>query len=194
MAQKALRKVVDLVPMSVDDGSARALLFTPEEKAWDEVEAEPSLEKLMAVAANTLAHDPPPGGAFRFVEVEAPGLRFVLGEGAVSGTETVLSPLPTHVKSIKFVKMEGEKPVIVHELKPSGLAIAFEGGLALKGGGEFDLVIVEGAELTRLLFPHELLLERIKAGEKKARRRRKSRKKAKAKKSRKKRKKPRGRR
>ena len=171
---RAVLKIVDLSPYVENDGVVTALLYKQEEK-WGEVEVGEGLESLLSVAGNTISSNPPQLNVLRFVEVEAPGMKVTIGEGSVEGVETVISPIPAYLRSIKFVKVEGENPVVVHEFKPGNPSIVYDSSIAFGKKLEYDLILVETSEGVRIVFPHELLLEKVKTETKKRRKRRKAR-------------------
>jgi hypothetical protein len=175
---RAVSKRIDLTPFVENDGVLSAILYKPEE-SWSEVEVEGDVNSMLSTAGNILSSNPPAEGRLRFVEVEAPGLKVVIGEGVANGVETILSPYPSFLRSIKLVKVEGETPRVVHEFKPGQPSIVYDSALILWKKLEYDLILVETSEGTRILFPHELLLERVKAETKGRRRRRKKAKRAK---------------
>ncbi|WP_440059630.1 hypothetical protein ACSU1N_00275 [Thermogladius sp. 4427co] len=171
---KAILKLIDFKPRVSSDGVISVLLYELSE-SWREAEVDNNIDSLIALAGNTLSTNPPEANSYRFVEVEAPGSKVVIGEGGVEGVETVLIPVPGYLRSIKFIKVSGENPVVVHEFKPDSTSIVYDSTLSFNKQLDYDLILVETSELSRIIFPHELLLERVRVGEKKARKKRRKR-------------------
>ncbi len=127
------------------------------------------------------------------VEVELPGLKAMRCEGKVSGSSTILYPIPSPITRMVFLKKENEelKPVYTIEFKGEKWvydSIIYDKDL------EYDAILVETPEDKRLVLKEELITptrsklveEKRKKTRKRRRKKKKSKKKSKRRRKRKK--------
>jgi len=174
-------KVELLEPVSESDSSVRLGALRINKELWNPIEAgsaKVTVESLLEIAAeNIVKHR----STDRLVlaSVEAPGLRVVLGENLLKGSFTVLSPKPSYLRRVLFIKCKNGKCEIVHEFRPKSQLLVYEGSIELIRNIDYDLVIFECEDYRRVLLPHELLLPAVKSEVKKTRKSRRKKKKSK---------------
>lgn len=194
---KIVAKVLKLKQKKESDQALTISGYYVEEEKWNmhDVEVDPSsiVNKLLEVAAEYTTRERKED-TFTLTEVETTGMRVAIGESTNISSSTIIVPKPTYLRRIVFYKCnEHGNCSPVYEYRPKSQLIVYEGDLGVSGI-DYDFAVVECSDITRVIFPHELIQSRVKSTEdgKKRKRRRKTRstkKKATKKKSKKKKKK-----
>jgi len=173
---KLIVKSFKLTPFNEESDLLSMKLLEQSDEDWAELDLDLDpregnggklLEKMLEIAGNKLTTWMSREGkddSYKFVGVEAPGASTIIGEGSVAGVETLLAPKPTPLIRVRLVKVEGnEKYRVIHEFKPSRESIVYEGAILVKDPKlDYDLILVETPEDTRILLPHELVLPPLK--------------------------------
>lgn len=192
---KIATKILKLKQVEEKDDNVSITGFRVEDEKWDikEVDSEESREKvinkLLEVAGEYMVHEKT-SDSLVLIEVETLGQKVIIGEGGDLNASTVLIPKPQYLRRILFIKCtEPTNCRVVYEYKPSSQFIVYEGNLSINNI-DYDFIVLEGNEYTRIIYPHELLLPKPKPKieEKKKKKRRKKSKKSKTKSKSKKRK------
>ncbi len=192
---KIATKILKLKQVEEKDDNVSITGFRVEDEKWDikEVDSEESREKvinkLLEVAGEYMVHEKTSDSPV-LIEVETLGQKVIIGEGGDLNASTVLIPKPQYLRRILFIKCtEPTNCRVVYEYKPSSQFIVYEGNLSINNI-DYDFIVLEGNEYTRIIYPHELLLPKPKPKieEKKKKKRRKKSKKSKTKSKSKKRK------
>lgn len=178
-----------LRPVRIGDDKVEIIVFNEEEKSWEKHRIRSSkniLDRMMAMANNMVIMNLQ-DNAYVFSEVEAPGLRTIVGEGMVEGVETVLSPKPSLLLSVEFGKKVDDHVEIIHKIKPEPNTWVYEGSIINKNI-DYDLIILKTIDGPRIVLSDELHIpqrksSREKKTKKKKRRKRKHTSKTPAKKS-----------
>ncbi|ADV65157.1 hypothetical protein Desmu_0853 [Desulfurococcus mucosus DSM 2162] len=179
-----------LTPFEEETDVLKIRLYAQSDEQWREMEVDVNtresnggrlLEKMLEVAGNQLVTwlaREGEAGCYRFVNAEAPGVSITLGEGSVEGVETLLALKPSHLIRVRLVRFEEpEKYHVVYEFKPSRESMVYEGFITVKNPElRYDLILVDTAEDTRIILPHEMVLPQLKLGEKRTRRTKRRRK------------------
>jgi len=177
---KIATKILKLKQVEEKDNYVSITGFRVEDEKWDvkEVSSEESREKvinkLLEVAGEYMVHEKT-SDSLVLIEVETLGQKVVIGEGGDLNASTVLIPKPQYLRRILFVKCtEPTNCRVVYEYKPSSQFIVYEGNLSINNI-DYDFIVLEGNEYTRIIYPHELLLPKPKPKieEKKKKKRRK---------------------
>jgi len=181
---KFIVKQSSLVPVDLSDNLIRLRVYKLENENWYEVEYEADasniMNKMLEVAQNTIVQHSPVNN-YLFVNVETPGLLLTLGEGRVESSETVISPKPSTLRSVKLYQITPEgRPVLAHEFKPMGEVFVYDGYISIPASIKYDFIVIETAEDLRPLFPSEIMLPPVKEVSKDKKRTRKSSRKRKA--------------
>ncbi len=181
-------KLLKLKPVEERVGGIALTGYRVVEEKWElrEVEdlkpGESVINKLLEIAGEYLVRERS-ADTFNVLEVETLGQRVVIGEGEALKGSTVISPKPQYLRRVLLVKcFEPTNCKVVYEFRPSSQLLVYEGDLLIHGI-DYDFIVVECSEYTRLLFPHELALSKakVKIGERrKTRSRRGSRKRRKS--------------
>ncbi|MFZ8783315.1 MAG: hypothetical protein ACO2OR_04960 [Desulfurococcaceae archaeon] len=177
---KVISRIELLEPVLESSGSIRVKVLRVAKELWSPLEAgsaKITIDNLVEVAAeNVVKHRSPE--KLVLASVEAPGLKVILGENLLKGALTVLSPKPSYLKRILFVKCESsEKCSIVYEFRPSSQVLVYEGLIEVSQSINYDFIILECEDYKRIMLPHELMLPPVKSEvekTKKARRRRRA--------------------
>lgn len=192
---KIATKILKLKQVEEKDDNVSITGFRVEDEKWDikEVDSEESREKvinkLLEVAGEYMVHEKT-SDSLVLIEVETLGQKVIIGEGGDLNASTVLIPKPQYLRRILFIKCtEPTNCRVVYEYKPSSQFIVYEGNLSINNI-DYDFIVLEGNEYTRIIYPHELLLPKPKPKieEKKKKKMRKKSKKSKTKSKSKKRK------
>jgi hypothetical protein len=132
-----------------------------------------TIDELVEVAAeNIIKHRT--SGKVLLVTAEIPGLRVILGENALKNVSTIISPKPSYLRKLLFVKCKGsEKCIVVYEFKPRSQVLVYEGAIELLKNIDYDFIILECEDYKRVILRHELTLPVIKNNVKTGRRKRK---------------------
>ncbi len=179
---KVLYRMIRFKPRLVGDNIVKLYLLDREE-SWrtDTIRmSKHILDRLLAYANNIVVTNPIDEG-YVFAEAEIPGLKAFVGEGGFRGAETVLSPIPQPVTSIKLYRFEDDKQVLVHEYKPPSDTWVYESRILVDPSIKYDLIILETPEGPRPVYPEETYMPQRKVltsgkrGRKRRRGRRKSR-------------------
>lgn len=173
-----------LRPATIGDDKVELVVFSEEEKSWEKHRIRSSkniLDRMMAMANNMVIMNLQ-DNAYVFSEVEAPGLRTVVGEGEVKGVETVLSPKPSIILSIEFGKRVDDHVEIIHKIRPEPNTWVYESKIINKNI-DYDLIILNTIDGPRIILHEETLIPQRKSGEKKTKKKRKRRRKKSAKKT-----------
>lgn len=174
-------KVLKLATRSEKDGPVLVSGYYVNEEKWETREIpgdikEDGITKLLEVAAEYTVKERD-SSEFLLVEVEAPGLRVVLGESGQLAASTVITPKPSYLRRMLFVKcVDSSNCKVVHEFKPSSQLMVYEGSIEVKDI-DYDFIVVECGDHVRIVFPHELMQPRVKQKTPKSKRKRKKRKK-----------------
>ncbi len=113
-------------------------------------------------------------GKVLLVTAEIPGLRVVLGENTLKNTSTIISPKPSYLRRLLFVKCRGSvKCEVVYEFKPRSQVLVYEGSIELLKSIDYDFIILECEDYRRVILRHELTLPVIKNAIKTNRRKKK---------------------
>ncbi|MEM4570543.1 MAG: hypothetical protein QXE66_04465 [Desulfurococcaceae archaeon] len=170
-------KVLKLFPKIEDTGVVGISGYIIREEKWALREIPGNMqvsviERLLELAAEYNVKERSPD-AFTLSEVEAPGLRVVLGDGGRFESSTVLTPKPSYLRRMVFVKCDDVSNCkAVYEFKPRSQLIVYEGSISVSNL-DYDLIVLECDDHARVLFPHELSQPRVKHVVKKARKKRK---------------------
>ncbi|ADI31416.1 hypothetical protein Shell_0278 [Staphylothermus hellenicus DSM 12710] len=174
-----------LRPVRIGDDKVEVTVFSEEEKSWEKHRIRSSkniLDRMMAMANNMVIMNLQ-DNAYVFSEVEAPGLRAIVGEGMVEGVETILSPKPSLLLSIEFGKKTNDHGEIIHKIKPEPNTWIYEGSIINKNI-DYDLVILKTADGPRIILPDELYIpQRKSSGGKKTKKKKRRKRKHASKKS-----------
>ncbi len=172
-------------PKKIADDKVEILGLDEEELSWEKHTIRSTrniMDRMLAMANNVVLMNYR-DNVYVFAEVEAPGLRAVVGEGSVPGVETTLSPRPVEVTEILFAKKKNEEVEIVHKIVPEHDTWIYEGSVNTIDL-DYDLIILKSVDMTRVVLKEELHLPLRKSVEKKRKtRRRRKRKKKKTEKS-----------
>ncbi|ACL11128.1 hypothetical protein DKAM_0802 [Desulfurococcus amylolyticus 1221n] len=186
MFLKLVVKSFELCPFEEESDTVKVRLYTRGDRHWSEAEEpglnvkeqgnEGLLEKMLEMAGNQLTMwmtSEKDSGCYRFIDVEAPGASITLGEGAVKDVETILTPKPSPLMRIRIVKVEEpEKYRVIHEFKPSKESIIYDGFINIKNPDlQYDLILIDTTDDTRILLPHELILSPLKLSSESTKRR-----------------------
>lgn len=170
-------KVLKLSPKIEDDGVVSISGYNVREEKWilREIPSNTQvnvIDKLLEVAAEYSVKERSPD-TLTLSEVETPGLRVVLGDGGQFNPSTVLTPKPSYLRKMIFVKCNDTSNCnIVYEFKPTSQLIVYEGSINT-GNIDYDFIVLECDDHVRVLFPHELSQPRVKQMTKRARKKRK---------------------
>lgn len=170
-------KVLKLSPKIEDNGVVSISGYNVREEKWVLREIPSStqvnvIDRLLEVAAEYNVKERSPD-VFTLSEVEAPGLRVVLGDGGRMNSSTVLTPKPSYLRKMTFVKCSDANDCkAVYEFKPGSQLIVYEGSINT-GNINYDFIVLECDDHVRVLFPHELSQPKVKQVTKKARKKRK---------------------
>jgi len=132
-----------------------------------------TIDDLVEVAAeNIIKHRT--SGKVLLVTAEIPGLRVVLGENTLKNTSTIISPKPSYLRRLLFVKCKSnEKCEVIYEFKPRSQVLVYEGSIELLESIDYDFIILECEDYWRVILRHELTLPTIKNTVKTTRRKKK---------------------
>ena len=174
-------KVELLEPVLESDSNVRLGALRINKELWNPIEADSAkvaVDSLLEIAAeNIVKHRS--ADKLVLVSVEAPGLRVVLGENLLRGSSTVLSPKPSYLRRVLFVKYKNGKCEVVHEFRPKSQLLVYEGSIELIQNIDYDFIIFECEDYKRVLLPHELLLSVVKSEVRKAKKTRRKKKRSK---------------
>ena len=165
-------------PKKIADDKVEILGLDEEELSWEKHTIRSTrniIDRMLAMANNVVLMNYR-DNVYVFAEVEAPGLRAVVGEGSIPGVETTLSPRPIEVTEILFAKKKNEEIEIVHKIVPEHDTWIYEGSVN-SIDLDYDLIILKSVDMTRVLLREELHLPLRKSIEKKRKTRRKRKKK-----------------
>jgi len=165
-------------PKKIADDKVEILGLDEEELSWEKHTIRSTrniMDRMLAMANNVVLMNYR-DNVYVFAEVEAPGLRAVVGEGSIPGVETTLSPRPIEVTEILFAKKKNEEIEIVHKIVPEHDTWIYEGSVN-SIDLDYDLIILKSVDMTRVLLREELHLPLRKSIEKKRKTRRKRKKK-----------------
>ncbi len=167
-------------PKKIADDKVEILGLDEEEISWEKhtIRSTKNIMDRMLAMANNVVLMNYRDNVYVFAEVEAPGLRAVVGEGSVPGIETTLSPRPIEVTEILFAKKKNDEVEIVHKIVPEHDTWIYEGSVNAIDL-DYDMIILKSVDMTRVVLKEELHLPLRKSVEKKT----KSRKKRKRKKT-----------
>jgi hypothetical protein len=160
---KVLYRMITFKPRLVGDDIIRLYLLDKDE-SWrtDTIRmSKHILDRLLAYANNIVVTNPIDEG-YVFAEAEIPGLKAFVGEGGFREAETVLSPIPQPVTSIKLYRFENDKPVLIHEYKPPSDTWVYESKIIIDPSIKYDLIILETPEGPRPVYPEETYMPQRK--------------------------------
>jgi len=172
-------------PKKITDDKVEILSLDEEELSWEKhtIRSTKNIMDRMLAMANNVVLMNYRDNVYVFAEVEAPGLRAVIGEGSVPGIETILSPRPIEVTEILFAKKKNDEVEIIHKIVPEHDTWIYEGSVNVTDL-DFDIIILKSVNMTRVVLKEELHLPLRKSVEKKTKsRKRRKRKKKKTEKS-----------
>ncbi len=165
-------------PKKIGDDKVEILGLDEEELSWEKhtIRSTKNIMDRMLAMANNVVLMNYRDNVYVFAEVEAPGLRAVVGEGSIPGVETTLSPRPIEVTEILFAKKKNEEVEIVHKIVPEHDTWIYEGSVN-SIDLDYDIIILKSVNMTRVLLREELHLPLRKKGEKKRKTKRRRKKK-----------------
>ena len=164
---KTISKILKLVPETSSNGEVTIGYYVVKEEKWETSEInidsqEKVIDKLIETAAKHLILERDPYTT-TLVEVETTGLKVIQSEGGVGeNTLTYLSLEPLYLKKILFIKCSEDNTCrVVYEYRPKFQAIIYDGFIEAKNI-DYSFIIVETEKYSRIIFPHELVLPRLR--------------------------------
>ncbi len=165
-------------PKKIADDKVEILGLDEEELSWEKHTIRSTkniMDRMLAMANNVVVMNYR-DNVYVFAEVEAPGLRAVVGEGSVPCIETTLSPRPIEVTEILFAKKKNDEVEIVHKIVPEHDTWIYEGSVNAIDL-DYDMIILKSVDMTRVVLKEELHLPLRKSVEKKTKSKKKRKKK-----------------
>lgn len=178
---KTIVKTRFFKPVSIENNGVNILVYELVDEKWSTSNIksrENLLDKLLVIAQNTLSTLESSGelrDKYVFVEVEYPGLRASRGDGRVEGSEVIVFPIPQPLKTIVFLKKEGNELVEVNKIVFKQEKWIYDSIIRISNM-DYDALLVESIENKRIILREELLSPKIyitKGTEKRKRKRKK---------------------
>ncbi|MEM3925970.1 MAG: hypothetical protein QXU13_00040 [Desulfurococcaceae archaeon] len=173
---KVVSKIQLLTPVNINDNGFHLQLYKIEEEKWIENDVaieNVNTDKLLEIAAKEIVSLMPlmkNREGYIFVTTESPGLSVTIGEGNPPKTETIISPKPEHLRRILFIRYDSTGNTrTVYEYRPSMESVVYDGYISLPSNVQYDIILIETSDNTRILLPHELYMPSIKTLSKPAR-------------------------
>ncbi len=163
---KVLAKTVYYEPRKIGNDTVRITLFERIEAEWSEHNLrkhEKLIDRMLVLAHNNvIRHMSSVGGENKYIfsEVEAPGLRAIVGEGQIKDTETLLFLKPEPITRIVVLKKNKETNILekILELNISKELWCYETKLEFLKNMEWDAILVESPERKRIILREEAKL------------------------------------
>jgi hypothetical protein len=175
---RVISKIELLEQVTESDTTVRLEALRVDREMWNPIEVEggrATLEDLVEIAAENIVKYRA-GDKVLLVSVEAPGLRVILGDNSLKKTSTVLSPKPSYLRRVLFVKCrEGGNCGVIYEFRPSSQLVVYEGSIELLKNIDYDFIVLECDDYKRILLTHELSMSVVKSEVKKTRKKRRKR-------------------
>lgn len=178
---KAIVKVLKLAPVNEKDDTVSISGYIVNEEKWEfrELSSDAQhalIDRLLEMAAEYVIKERSLH-MFTLSEAETPGLRVMLGDGELPETSTVLTPKPSYLRRVLFVKCEETSNCkVVHVFRPSSQLIVYEGSMSIDSSLDYDFVILDCDDHIRVIFPYELSQSRVRQTTRKASKKRKKKK------------------
>jgi hypothetical protein len=175
MNMRVISKIELLEQTAEGNSDIRLEALRVDKELWSPIEAMSSkvtVEDLLETAAENIVKYRVSEKVL-LVSVETPGLRVILGDNSLKKTSTILSPKPSYLRRVLFVKCrDGGNCGVIYEFRPSRQLVVYEGAIELLKSIDYDFIILECDDYKRILFPHELSMPAVKSEVKKTKRRR----------------------
>ena len=163
---KVLAKTVYYEPRKIGNDAVRITLLERIEAEWSEHNLrkhEKLIDRMLVLAHNNvIRHMSSVGGENKYIfsEVEAPGLRAIVGDGQIKDTETLLFLKPEPITRIVVLKKNKETDMLekILELNISKELWCYETKLEFLKNMEWDAILVESPERKRIILREETKL------------------------------------
>jgi len=174
-----ISKIEMLDHVAESNGIIRLEALRVGREIWNPIEAgnvKITIDDLVEIAAENLVKYRDSEKTL-LVTVETPGLRVIHGGNPVKKASTVLSPKPSYLRRILFIKCRDSVNCdVIYEFKPKIQLVVYEGSIELLKNIDYDFIILECEDYKRVLFPYELSIPAIKDQAKKPRKKRRKQK------------------
>lgn len=173
-------KLIKLTPDKLEDDVLIISAYKVSEERWElrEVNKEGrGVDSLLEVASEYIVKERS-SESLLLVEVEGLGLKVLIGETLLTRGGTIISQKPSYLRRVLLFKCNGTgRCSPKHEFSPRTQVIVYDGELVVKDT-DFDFLVVECEDTSRIVLPHELVLPqvRVETSKKKRSKRRKKRK------------------
>ena len=163
---KVLAKTVYYEPRKIGTDKIRLTLLERIEAEWSEHNLrkhEKLIDRMLVLAHNNVVRHLSSVGAdnkYVFSEVEAPGLRAIVGEGQIKDAETLLFLKPEPVTRVVVLRRNKETGMLekITEINVSKELWGYETKIELPEDMEWDALLVESPERKRLILKEEIKL------------------------------------
>jgi hypothetical protein len=170
-------KLLKLKPVTLSDGTITLTAYEVDEEKWDLRDVGKKqgalIDTLLEIASEYIIKERQPG-RFTLAEVEAPGLRVILGDGEAGAGSTIIVQKPSFLRKIILVKCAEASCKSLHEFKPTSQVIVYDGSISVTRY-DFDFLIVECEDSVRAVMPSELALPSVKSSTAKKQKKKKAR-------------------